>query len=250
MTLVITEVSDRFGCVVVGDTAVTINGTQVVLGGEKVHYSAEAMIGFAIWGNACLSGRRVDELISSFVEGLPRTASPRSAGLDLAALLTSEGKKDGRPWKNLRGGVHVSGYQDALPVLFHVHTGPDLPEPQGPFELHEDVRDARAPCHLRNGYYKMFAALFDGMEQYAAGLSALGFKWPNESVEDRVSYYSIMVETVARTLEVAARLPSVGRVVSAFAFNRKGLQVDKRLPRGGDLCVGAGALASFCEPPS
>jgi hypothetical protein len=111
MTLVITEVSERFECIVVGDSAVTVNGTQVVLGAEKVHYSDKASIGFAIWGNACLSGRRVDELVSSFVEGLPSTASPRSAGHDLAAFLTSEGEKDGRSWNALRGGVHVCGYQ-------------------------------------------------------------------------------------------------------------------------------------------
>jgi hypothetical protein len=45
MTLVITEVSNAFGCVVVGDTAVTIDGAKIVLGAEKIHYSTEANIG-------------------------------------------------------------------------------------------------------------------------------------------------------------------------------------------------------------
>jgi hypothetical protein len=58
----------------------------------------------------------------------------------------------------------------------------------------------------------MFAALFDGMQHYAAGLQELGFKWPNETVEDRVSYYTIMVDAVARTLEAAGRAPAVGEV--------------------------------------
>jgi hypothetical protein len=249
MTLVITEVSEKFGCVVVGDTAVTVNnGTRVVLGAEKVHYSDAATIGFAIWGNACLAGRRVDELVAAFVGGLPNTASPRSAGQDLAAFLGSEGTKDGRPWTELRGGVHVCGYQDGVPVLFHVHTGPELPAPQGPFGLYEDFPDASAGLfHLRNGYYQMFAALFPGMEGYVQDLGKSGFKWPYENVEDRVSYFSIMVETVAQTLKAAGRLPSVGSAVSALAFNRNGIQVEKRLPRAGEFCKGTNAAASFCE---
>jgi len=250
MTLVVTEVSEQFGCVVVGDSAVTI-GTTVVHGAEKVHFSAEATIGFAIWGNACLGGRRVDDLVSSFVSSLGRSATPRSAGRDLADFLSSEGAKDGRDWKALRGGIHVSGYEGSVPVLFHVHTGHEPPEPQGPFQLYEDFPNARNSCHLRNGYFKMFAILFDGMQQYASGLNSLGFRWPNEAVEDRVSYYSIMVDTVARTLEAAGHVPAVDHRVSAFAFNRDGIQVDKRRPRGDtEFCRKNSSMAIFGEPPS
>lgn len=250
MTLVVTEVSEQFGCIVVGDSAVTI-GTKVIYGAEKVHYAPEANIGFAIWGNACLDGRRVDELVSSFASALLRSATPRSAGRDLASALSSAGRKDGRDWTALRGGIHVCGYESSVPVLFHIHTGDEPPAPQGPFQLYEDFPDARTPCHLRNGYYRMFGVLFDGMQQYVAGLNELGFKWPHEAAEDRVSYYSIMVDTVARTLEAAGRTPSVGGRVSAFAFNPDGIQVDKRLPRGtADICRSRGTLASFSEAPS
>lgn len=102
MTLVVTVVSEQFGCIVVGDSAVSV-GTKVVHGAEKVHFSAEATIGFAIWDNACLGGKRVDALVSSFASSLGRSATPRSAGRDLAGLLSSEGAKDGRDWKALRG---------------------------------------------------------------------------------------------------------------------------------------------------
>lgn len=256
MTLVVTEVSEAFGCVVVGDTAVTIRRPnrptpEVVLGAEKVHYSPEANIGFAIWGNACLSGQRIDALIGEFASSLARTASPRSAGRDLAAILTRAGQNDGRSWVELRGGVHVCGYQEDVPVLFHVHTGHELPSPQGPFELHEDFPDARgALYHLRNGYYPMFAPLFDAMQLYGGSLNALGFHWPYETIDDRVSYFSMMVEIIARTLRAAGRLPSVGEQVSAFAFTRNGLQVDKIVRRGADFCTDAGALASFSALPA
>src|SRR6266478_5375623 len=115
MTLVVTEVSERYGCVVVGDSAVTIDRTRVRFGAEKIHYSSEANIGFAIWGNACLAGERVDELVSIFVNDLPRTASPRSADKDLAALLITRAQADGRGWERLRGGVHVCGYERESP---------------------------------------------------------------------------------------------------------------------------------------
>ena len=251
MTLVVTEVSEAFGCVVVGDSAVTA-GTKVFYGAEKIHYSSVANVGFAVWGNACLSGGRVDEILSLFVSNLGSSDTPRSAGSALAALLAHEGKADGRDWRALRGGVHVCGYEGALPVLFHVHTGADLPAPQGPYKLYEDYPDASAGCHLRNGYYKMFAGLFDGMQHYAEQLRRLGFEWPHKFVEDRVSYYSIMVDTVARTLEAARRVPSVGGRVSAFAFNRNGIQVDKRISRGTeDFCLnGTSPSASFSEAPS
>jgi hypothetical protein len=246
MTLVITEVSEAFGCVVVGDSAVT-KGTNVVYGAEKIHYSSAANIGFAIWGNACLVGQRVDEIIALFVSGLDGSTTPRNAGLQLAMLLNERGMQDGRDWLKLRGGVHICGYQNTTPVLFHVHTGHDPPEPQGPFQLHEDYPNATAGYHLRNGYYHMFAGLFDGMQHYAERLGQLGFRWPNGGVEDRVAYYSIMVETVARTLEAAGRQPSVGGLVSALAFNRSGIQVDKRIPRGEvDFCCTIdGGMSSF-----
>ncbi|MHB8880080.1 MAG: hypothetical protein ACYC69_01065 [Thermodesulfovibrionales bacterium] len=245
MTLVVSEVSEKFGCVVVGDSAVTI-GTKILHGAEKVHYSPDANMGFAIWGNACLAGQRLDMIISSFVSRLESTSTPHSAGQELAALLRSEGQRDGRRWETLRGGIQICGYERSVPVLFHVHTGHEPPEPQGPFQLYEDFPDGRNFCHLRNGYYKMFAPLFDGMQQYAAGLNQLGFKWPNDSIEDRVSYYMLMVETVARTLNAAGRIASVGGNVSAFAFNRDGLQVDKRLPRGvEDICGKGSSLVFF-----
>lgn len=251
MTLIITEVSEAFGCVVVGDSAVTV-GTRVVYGAEKVHYSSAANIGFALWGNACLSGRRVDELLATFVASLGASDTPRSAGNELAAFLVREAKADSRDWLALRGGVHICGYENSVPVLFHVHTGADLPAPQGPYQLHEDFPDASAGYHLRNGYYKMFSGLFDGMQRYAEHLAQMGFEWPNKFVEDRVSYYSIMVDTVAHTLQAARRLQSVGGLVSAFAFNRDGIQVDKRVARGTENFCSTitSPSASFSEAPS
>lgn len=249
MTLVVTEVSEKFGCVLAGDTAVTIGRTRVLLCAEKVQYSSEANIGFSVWGNACLAGRRVDELIASFVSQLKPTETPRSAGKQLALLLTCEGTNDGRGWDVLRGGVHICGYEGFVPVLFHVHTGHTPPAPQGPFQLYEDFQDGRKGVQLRNGYFETFGHLFDAMQQYAARLQSSGYKWPFETIEDRVSYYSIMINTVAQTLMAAGRLPAVGPSVSAFAFNQNGIQVDKRLPRGSaDFCSKGSCegMASFC----
>ena len=108
VTLVITEVSEKFGCVLVGDSAVTV-GDTVLFGAEKVQYSSQANIGFALWGNACLSGRRTDELVSCYTARLTEKDTPRSVGRDLAAFLNREATNDGRDWTALRGGVHICG---------------------------------------------------------------------------------------------------------------------------------------------
>lgn len=250
MTLVITEVSEKFGCVLVGDSAVTV-GDTVLFGAEKIQYSSQANIGFALWGNACLSGRRTDELVSCFAARLTERDTPRSVGRDLAVFLNREANKDGRDWTALRGGVHVCGYEGSVPVLFHVHTGPDLPAPQGPFALYEDFPDASLGCHLRNGYYKTFAGLYDAMEQYVEYLASLQYEWPHKFVEDRVSYYSIMVETIAQIIRASRRRHSVGGLVSGLAFNRNGIQVDKRVARGcEEFCTQGTSSASFEEAPS
>lgn len=56
---------------------------------------------------------------------------------------------------------------------------------------------------------------------------------------------------MARTLEAAGRAPSVDQRVSAFAFNRYGIQVDKTLPRRDtDFCRKNSSMAVFGEPPS
>lgn len=247
MTLVVTEVSEAWGCVVVGDSAVTL-GNKVINGAEKVQFSATANIGFALWGNACFDGCRVDELLSAFVESLSASETPRSAGHGLAALLNEKAISDGRDWDKLRGGVHVCGYESSVPVLFHVHTGAEPPSPQRLFQLYEDFPDASEGCHLRNGYYKIFGGLFNSMQQYTIHLRELGFKWPTESIEDRVSYYSIMVNMIASTLEAAGRIQAVGGNVSCFAFNRDGIQVDKRVPRGKiDFCHCMSTNAEFSE---
>jgi hypothetical protein len=91
----------------------------------------------------------------------------------------------------------------------------------------------------------MFGALFEGMERYVSTLQQIGFTWPYQAIEDRVSYHRIMVEIVARTLEAAGRLPRVGGAVSAFAFNRNGMQVDLRLPRGPENFCQEGGTMSF-----
>ena len=219
----------KFGCVVVGDSAVTIGTEQGWFSGRrKFTIPLEANIGFAIWGNACLAGQRVDELhLPLFVNNLPRTAFPRSAGQDLAALLIRRGYQKMLRFEvgaSLRGGVHVCGLRGrALPVLFHIHTGPELPAPQAPFQPYEDFPDARHGAHLRNGYYPMFGALFQGMEQYVSALNQLGFTWPHQAVEDQVL---ILLNNGRDSCANTRGLRAVGgrgRAVSAFAYsNRNG----------------------------
>lgn len=250
MTLVVSEVSTRFGCVLVGDSAVTVKrpgqDSAVRVGAAKIHYSAAANIGFAIWGNATFADRNYDAILDEFVGSLAANATPSSAGEALADLLAQAGTNDGRPWAALRSGAHVAGYENGYPALYHVHTGRELPAPQYPHQLHKDFQLVLDAVQLRNGFYPMFAALFPGMRDYAVSLSQLGFRWPFESIEDRVSFYEIAVRAVSDTLMAAGRLQAVGGTISAVAFNQHGLKVDKRLAVSSVPYRMNGEMAEFC----
>jgi len=241
MTLVVSDVAAN-GFVLVGDSAVTVTRggiTRVLHGASKVHYSSDANVGFAVWGNACLAGRRVDDICAEVSASLDQVASPSVAASRLADELNASAAQDGRPWDVLRGGVHVSGYEDGVPVLFHLHTGGD--GPQHPCSLSRDFPDGRAGAHLRNGYYRVFAALFESMGSFIGSLRSLGMKWPTIQLEDRLRYYDLHVRIVSDVVVSTSGHPHVDTFTSAVAFDASGLRIGRRSVR---------STRSFCSDPS
>ena len=251
MTLVITEVSEKFGCVVVGDTAVTVNGTDVILGAEKVHYSDTAMIGFAIWGNACLAGRRVDERVAAFVVGLPNTASPRSAGQELAGgSWAVRGQRMVDPGQHFVAACMCAVIKTVFRYSFTFTLGLSFPRLRDRFGFTRIIQTQVPEFTFGMDTTQCLPPSFPAWRNTFKALGNGVSNGHTKNVEDRVSYYSIMVETVAQTLKAAGRLPSVGSAVSALAFNQNGIRVEKRLPRAGEFCKGTNAAASFCEADS
>jgi hypothetical protein len=244
MTLVISDVSS-FGVVMVGDSAVTNqqNGT-VREGAAKVQYSPLANVGFALWGKANVGEGRLDEWLADFISTrIVSTDSVEEIGQRVATDLNSLLSRSGRSWKSLVRGVHLTGYRDGLPVLFHVHCGHPN-EPAHELRLYRDFPDDHSYTqivyraklnshflHLRNGYHALFGPLFDSALQYSVSLKTLfNIQLPHPSLEGRLEFYKSLVKFVAGTLKAAHLPQEVNETLSAIAFSETGLVIDERLP--------------------
>jgi hypothetical protein len=242
MTLVVSYISS-FGVLMVGDSAVS--NCTVTGGAAKVQYSPAANVGFALWGNAGVdSHRRLDVWLAEFISTrvLP-TDIVEEIGQRLASDLNSILLSSGRPWASLARGVHLTGFRNGLPVLFHVHCGHDN-EPAHELRLYRDFPDDQhwseafvrrqlniGFTHLRNGYHPLFAPLFDRALQYAGDIRAqFNIRLPHPSIEGRLEFYKQLVRYVAGTLRAARVSQGVNDTLSAIAFTERGLLIDERLP--------------------
>jgi hypothetical protein len=231
----------------VGDSAVTRltgKGKVVTDDAYKVQYAEAANVGFALWGNAGVDHRRIDYWLDDFIrDEVNGGDSVEHIGQKLATSLNEILTKSGRPWKNLVRGIHIAGYRDGLPVLFHLHCGHEN-EPPHELRLYQDYPDDQkwteayfrsllndAFIHLRNGYHKLFGPLFDRALEYAAQLRGVyNIQLPYPSVEARFEFYKVLVTFVAGTLIASNLDPSVNDKLSSIAFGSHGLIIDQRLP--------------------
>jgi len=114
MTLVVSEIS-RHGIIMIGDSAITnsIGGLPVGVGdgAAKIHYSEKSNIGFAIWGNAVIQGKQMDEWVKGFIESITDEEKDiRSVGQKLTSEIRIELEKEKQPWSELIFGIHLAGY--------------------------------------------------------------------------------------------------------------------------------------------
>lgn len=246
MTLVVSDIS-KHGIVMVGDSAVTKrqNGlTTVSADAVKIHYSARANVGFAIWGRAAMRATRFDYWLRNFIETeIAEGDSVEAIGTKLAEQINADLAKMNKPWTSLVRGVHVAGYRDGNPVLFHVHCG-HANEPSHELRLYRDYPDDQkiSPeqfsaalnsgyVHLRNGYHPHFGALFNSLLGYTAELRrAANVLFPYPSTEGRLEFYKLLVKFVAETLVASKQHPGVNDILGAIAFDETGMKIDKRLP--------------------
>ncbi len=183
MTLVVSDISS-LGIVMVGDSAVTLgqNGS-VISGAVKVQYSSIANVGFALWGNAGTLPARMDHWIADFIQNsVQPNESVEDIGQKLVTQLNPILSSSGSPWKDLVRGIHIAGYKNGLPCLFHVHSG-HYNEPAHELRLYKDYPDGQSWSesyfnyllefdfiHLRNGYHPLFGPLFDQVLEYSKQL--------------------------------------------------------------------------------
>jgi hypothetical protein len=256
MTLVVSEAS-MFGIAMVGDSAITITepdrSSRIESGAAKVQYAPLANVGFAMWGDACVAGRQMDSWLDSFIASNDtKAADVESLGASLERELRSALKSESRTWNQMRRGLHIAGFIHGIPHIYHLHTGGDLAnqhEPKlfrdYPYGINlspEQFREALRvnPCHVRNGYYQHFGALYESFEIYVGALQQLGVDWPGQNLEDRCSFLSLQAEVVALTLQWSGRQQKVDDNISAIGFTPTGLKVDRRIaPRPVAWCGSA-----------
>lgn len=145
MTLVVSEVT-KHGIVMVGDSAITFDyGTlqHVKSGALKIQYSRAANIGFAVWGNAQVLGRQIDLWLNDFVDCIEEKAPLDRVASRLVTSITVELEQENKPWKDLVFGIHIAGYINDLPRLWHIHCGHSNEPPHEPRLYHDFPEDKK-----------------------------------------------------------------------------------------------------------
>jgi hypothetical protein len=239
MTLVVTSASAQ-GITVVGDRAVTRQSKSGVeiLKSKKVWYAREANVALAFWGNANLpGGQSLEDWASRFVTSISETDSVSSVCERLVSKLNPALESLGMSWPSLRRGVHVSGYENDVPVIFHVHTG-DPKVFHHSLEVHRDYPDIYGGglaryrqlladgglAQLRNGYYELFVTLAQAAFDAREALSTiLGVPVPAPSLPGQAAFDEAIVRLSAGMLKSAQLPQHVGEDLDVIAFTSKGL---------------------------
>jgi len=237
----------------VGDSAVTFDegaGPSVRTGVAKVQYAARANIGFAIWGRACVGSTSMDLWLRDFIEAnVGAGAQLEDVANQLADSLNHALAAAGAvSWNRERRGIHISGYVDGLPHLYHVHTGGDpgaqhelrvfrdfpfgVPGNLTDFELHLKTVGG---YHLRNGFHALFGPLFDAALTFTSQLPQFGIRWPGGSLDNRGSLYRLLSQLIADILVAEGQVARVSAPFSTLAFNEMGLMIDQLLIPGSGL---------------
>ncbi len=207
----------------------------------KVQYSKEANVGFAIWGRANVGMDRMDFWLRDFIaKEVQRRDTIESIGERLTESLNKAIVTDGQVGPNDIRGIHIAGYRDFKPVLFHIHGSfplvfhHDYPDDQNitPADFELRLKNG-GHAQLRNGLHTHFAILYASSLVFTEGLKAhLNVDFPQHSLQGRLDYYKILVRFVADTLLATGQHPGVNQQLSAIAFDCAGLQYDERLSFG------------------
>jgi len=238
MTLVVTTASVN-GITVVGDRAVTRRSDAGVEihEAQKVWYAPEANVALAFWGNADLpNGESLEEWAGRFVSKIEGNDNVATISDRLVNTLNPELESLGKAWSHLRRGIHVSGYENGLPVIFHVHTG-DPRAFHHALEVHRDYPDVHGGgvepyrqhlqaggfAQLRNGYYELFATLARTIFESQKELSSLfGVPVPAPTLHGQAAFDETLVRLAGGLLKSAQLPQRVGIEPDVIAFTPQG----------------------------
>ena len=247
MTLVVTTAS-RFGITLVGDRAVShlVGGQPPTVADQearKVFHSAAANIALACWGNTDCPGVDYFTWLNTFVDGDIRGGmSLREVAVLLGQRLTAQlqplaDERHGR-WSSLRRGIHLSGYVDGVPCIYHVHTGAperwhhnprpyfDYPDEYGgSMETYKAGLASGAYAQLFNGFHELFGVVGESIKPLRERLEEeFELTIPAPTLRAQLEYSRALVRFAAGMLRAADRAPQVSTEVDVIAFNDSGRQ--------------------------
>lgn len=251
MTLVVTSAS-AFGITVVCDKAQSRllgEGRVEVLPQpvRKLYYSAAANISLAFWGRTRMpQGMQLEGWAQRFVQeqlGKPRKL-PEVAE-ELAAQLAAELaplREECGSWETLHRGVHVAGYDDGDPCIWHVHTGSretcfhpprahaDFPEIHGGGrEVYRRTLADGKTVQLRNGFHELYStvsastlALRDQLQQEFQVVI------PAPTLRGQLALSRATVRLAADLLTAADVAPQVSVEFDQVAFDANGRMLEEQ----------------------
>jgi len=170
MTLLVTERSP-LGILMLADTLAQVEGPagdRRVPGIGKIVYNRDLNVALGGWGRATINEKRLDIWLAEFLASANQPGcSVRELGVRLVGQANAALEKSGKSWAALgRRGVHIAGFENEFPVLYHAHMGPDE-GPVGPLVLEDTVAVA-----AENGGYSLDEARKRGTTQLRSGI------WP------------------------------------------------------------------------
>jgi len=204
--------------------------TEHVSGVAKILFARDLLIALGGWGSATVAGTTLDIWLADFLNAISRPAPPlRRIGELLVAELSHALNTTSSETR--RRGVHIAGFEDGLPALYHAHMG-DPGGPPAALQL-EDTTALKAAeaglerrtymrrsiTQLRNGIYPVFQEHWDR----DVALSGWG---DHGSISARADHYRPLFRAVACVS------PHIDNEVSLVGFTTTGQVIDELVAPG------------------
>jgi hypothetical protein len=239
MTLVLSDLS-RHGIIMLGDSAVIRRASGVDINSpdkaEKIQYFRKANIGAGIWGVRSIGAEKSDEILARFaLERDSMDLGLERCGQELARIFNDLLDKAGLEGKAREGGIHLGGYVEGHPKLWHVHwsatgvDGPwalakDFPESKGwSDERMDGIIRSGGSVQIANGFYHYLNLARFCLRMYSKLLRLYkGHEFPANSIDGRITYVRTLFLLVPAALKSPNSPVYVDENIRLVSFDHSG----------------------------
>jgi hypothetical protein len=192
---------------------------------------------FGIWGDASTPGEPYYKWFGDLVASLPAGLGLQDVAEEIAQQVNALIGSMGLRWSILRRGIHVAGFEDDLPCIFHVHTGA-ADEEQHELRVFRDYPDihgggradyartlqAGGWFQLRNGRHDLLNTIGAHLEEIRREFKKVyGKSVPGPDLAAQFALDRATVHFCAGLLASAGAAPSVSEELDGYAFGARGL---------------------------